>query len=155
MEIAGGLLIIYVGYCFGVIGGIWLLMHLPELVAVLFAAIGFLFGFLASPLRIVGAMASGKDPLKPAPRPGLFRDPIREVRAQWDRDSARLSGDLSRMALGVLGLKPGFTRQEFVAAYKAAMADAQRRNSKADQEAIEKAREVILSSGCFEKGAGA
>jgi len=158
MQILGGLLFFYGLYCVVVIAGIWLLSLLPALIGILFDLMG------AALDRVRGAifgqnlppayhLLPRRSPTMPRLKPGVFRDPVGAARAQWERDSARMNGQLCEMALRVLGLRPGFTRNEFVTAYKAALADAQRRGSAADQEAINKAREVILAAHEFGEGA--
>lgn len=162
MEIAGGLLVLYIGYCVAVIAGIWLLSFLPALIAILFDLFGAALDRVRGAIfrrnlppayRLLPAAEARQSPTMPTLKSDVFRDPVGAARGQWESESARTSAALFEMALRVLGLRPGFTRDEFVASYKAAMADAQRRGSAADQQAIAKAREVILAARDFGEGA--
>lgn len=162
MHILGGLLFFYGLYCVVVVAAVWLLSCLPTLIAILFSLCAAALDrvleanfclVLPALYRTTRAACAGQSPTMPKLKPGVFRDPVGTARAQWEQESARMTEQLFEMALRVLGLRSGFTRGEFVAAYKAALADAQRRGSAADQEAINKAREVILAAHDFREGA--
>lgn len=129
-----GLLILYAIYFFGVIVSLWLLVHLPDILASLFGLlIGLIRGNAFTP------------EIRPAPELPPELAAVQEKRESWERESSERNNSLYAGALNVLGLSGEFDKAEFVAAYRQAMSRAKASGDGGRPIAVERAREIILA----------